>query len=79
MLKYVPGAVYCLFRGRLWLQSQYILAMSETQGGGLIREQFPSDTTPARVREPAPLWWKQNYRVADLLVNYICLIFIFYF
>ncbi len=53
--------------------------MSETQGGGLIREQFPSNTTPARVQEPAPLQWEQNYRMVDLLVNYICLIFNLYF
>ncbi len=44
-------------------QSQYISYMCERQGGGLIREQFPSNTTPAKVREPAPLLWKQNYRV----------------
>ncbi len=54
MLKYVLRAVYFLFLGRLWRQSQYISAMSETQGGGLIREQFPPNTTPARAREPAP-------------------------
>ncbi len=28
--------------------------MSEAQGGGLIRDQFPPNTTPARAREPAP-------------------------
>ncbi len=55
-------------------KSQYISSMSETQGGGLIREQFPSNTTPARAREPAPLWWKQNYRVDDLLVNYVLIV-----
>ncbi len=50
----------CLWVG--WWQSQYISAMSETQGGGLSREQFPPNTTPARAREPAPSRWKQNYR-----------------
>ncbi len=75
MLKYVLGAVYCLFLGRLWRQSQYISSMSETQGGGLIREQFPPNTTPARPRDPAPLRWK----VVDLLVNYVCLMFNLYF
>ncbi len=53
--------------------------MSETQGGVLIREQFPLNTTPARAREPAPLRWEQNYRVVDLLVNYIGLMFNLYF
>ncbi len=60
-------------------QSQYISYMCEKQGGGLIREQFPSNTTPAKVREPAPLLWKQNCRVVDLLVNYVCSIFNLYF
>ncbi len=49
--------------------------MSEAQGGGLIRDQFPLNTPPARAREPAPLLSKQNYRVVDLLVNYVCLMF----
>ncbi len=49
--------------------------MSEAQGGGLNREKFPPNTTPARAREPAPLRWKQNYSVVDLLLNYVCLIF----
>ncbi len=50
--------------------------MSETQGGGLIREQFPPNTTPARAREPALLLVETELqRVADLLENYICLIF----
>ncbi len=53
--------------------------LSETQGGGLIREQFPPNTTPARTREPASLRWKQNYRVIDLLVNYVFLMFNLYF
>ncbi len=79
MVKYVLRAVYCLFLGRLWRQSQYISSMSETQGGVLIREQFPLNTTPARAREPAPLRWEQNYRVVDLLVNYIGLMFNLYF
>ncbi len=53
--------------------------MSEAQGGGLIRDQFPSNTTPARAQEPAPLQSKQNYRVVHLLVNYIGLMFNLYF
>ncbi len=52
--------------------------MSEAQGGGLIRDQFPPNTTPAR-REPAPLRWKHNYRVVHLLMNYIGLMFNLYF
>ncbi len=40
---------------------------------------FPANTTPTRAREPSPLRWKQNYRVVDLLVNYICLLFNPYF
>ncbi len=49
MLKYVLRAFYCLFLGRLWRQLQYISSMmSETQGSGLIRDQFPPNTTPAR-------------------------------
>ncbi len=48
MLKNVLRAVYCLFLGRLWRQSQYISSMSEVQGGGLIRDQSPPNTTPAR-------------------------------
>ncbi len=47
--------------------------MSETQGGGLIREQFPPNTTPARARET------ELQRVVDLLVNYFCLMFRYYF
>ncbi len=50
MLKYVLRAVYCLILGRLWRKSQYISAMSETQGGGLIREKFQSNATPRRAR-----------------------------
>ncbi len=46
---------------------------------GLIREQFPPITTPARAREPVPLRWKHNYRLVDLLVNYVCLMFNLYF
>ncbi len=34
---------------------QYISAISETQGNGLLREQFQPNTSPARVQEPAPL------------------------
>ncbi len=48
MLTYVLRAVYCLFLGRLWRQSQYISSMSEAQGSGFIREQLPPNTTPAR-------------------------------
>ncbi len=79
MLKYALRVVYCLFLGRLWRQLQYISSMSEAQCCGLIREQYPPNTTPARAREPAPLRWKQNYRVVDLLVNYAGLIFKLYF
>ncbi len=68
MLKYVLRAVYGLILGRLWRQSQYISAMSETH----IREQFLPNTTSAQVWESAPLRWKRNYSVVDLLVNYIC-------
>ncbi len=57
------------------MQSQYISSMSEAQGGGLIRDQFPPNMTPVRAREPAPLRWKHNYRVVHLLVNNVCLIF----
>ncbi len=53
--------------------------MSEAQSGGLIRDQFPPNTTPARAREPELLRWKHNYRVVDLLVNYIGLMFNLYF
>ncbi len=70
MLKYVLRAVYGLFLGRLWWrQSQDISSMSETRGGGLIRDQFPPNTT--RAREPAPLRAKHNYRAVHLLVNYM--------
>ncbi len=55
MLKYVLRAVDYLFLGRIWRQSQYISSMSEAQGGGLIRDEFPPNTTPARAQEPA-LW-----------------------
>ncbi len=53
--------------------------MSEAQGGGLIRDQSPPNTTPVRAREPAPLRWKHNYRAVDLLMNYIGLMFNLYF
>ncbi len=79
MLKYVLRAVYCLFLGRLWRPSQFISSMSEAQGGGLIRDQSPPNTTPAQAREPEPLRSKQNYRVGHLLVNYIGLMFNLYF
>ncbi len=48
MFKHVLRAVDCLFLGRLRRQSQFISSMSEAQGGGLIRDQFPPNTTPAR-------------------------------
>ncbi len=79
MLKYVLRVVYCLLLSRLWRQSQYISTLSEAQGGGLIRDQFPPNMTPARAREPEPLRWKHSYRVVDLLVNYVCLMFNLYF
>ncbi len=53
--------------------------MSEAQGGGLIRDQSPPNTTPAQARESALLRWEQNYRAVDLLVNYISLMFNLYF
>ncbi len=53
MLKCVLRAVYCLFLGRLLRQSQYISSMSETQGSGLIREQFPSNNSSSGVRASA--------------------------
>ncbi len=57
MLKYLLRAVYCLFLGRLW-QSQYISAMSKTQGGGLIREQFP----PNRYSKESKEKWRKLSR-----------------
>ncbi len=45
--------------------------MSEAQGGGLIRDQFPAKHDSSSAWEPAPLRSKQNYRVVELLVNYI--------
>ncbi len=53
--------------------------MSEAQGGGLIRDQSPSNTTPAQARESALLRWTHDYRVVNLLVNYIGLMFNLYF
>ncbi len=52
--------------------------MSEAQGGGLIRDQFPPNTTPAR-RESQRRYGGNNYRVVHLLVNYIGLMFNLYF
>ncbi len=72
MLKYVLRAVYCLFLGRLWRQSQLISSMSEAQGGSLIREQFPPNTTPARVRTSAVTVETELQSVVDLFINYIC-------
>ncbi len=43
--------------------------MSEAQGGGLIRDQFPPNTTPAQARESAPLRWKTQLRMVHLLLN----------
>ncbi len=48
MLKHVLRAVDCLLLSRLWRQSQYISSTSEAQSGGLIRDQFPLNSTPAR-------------------------------
>ncbi len=49
--------------------------MSEAQSGGLIRDQFPPNTTPAR-RESQR---RYGYRAVHLLVNYIGLMFNLYF
>ncbi len=54
--------------------------MSETQGDGLIREQFPTNTTPAQgAKASAVTVETELQRVVDLLVNYLCLMFNFYF
>ncbi len=77
-VKICPQSCLLFIFGQVMKAIAELSSMSETQVGGLIREQFPPNTPPAgraRAREPAPLWWKQNYRVVDLLVNYICLIF----
>ncbi len=58
-------------------RSQYISAMSETQGGGLSLEQFPPNTTPARAREPAPLRGNGITETGQLHVDYFCLMFTF--
>ncbi len=58
---------------------QFISCMSETQGGGLIRDQFPTEHDSSSAWEPAPLRWKHSYRVVHLLVNYIGLMFNLYF
>ncbi len=50
-VKICPRSRLLFVLGRLWRKSQYISAMSETQGGGLIREKFPSNATPAQARE----------------------------
>ncbi len=78
MLKHVLRAVDCLLLSRLWRQSQFISTLSETQGGGLIRDQFPPNTTPAR-RESQRRYGGNSYRAVDLLVNYIGLMFNLYF
>ncbi len=73
MLKYVLRAVYCLFLGSLWRQLQYISAMSETQGGGLEHDSS-SGAKASTVTVETEL-----QRVVDLLMNYFCVIFNFYF
>ncbi len=51
--------------------------MSVMQGGGLIHEQFPSNTTPARgARTSVVMVDTELQRVDDLLVNYVRLIII---
>ncbi len=73
-VKICPQSCLLFIFGQVMKAIAELSSMSETQGGGLIREQFPPNTTPAgraRAREPAPLRWKLNYRVVDLLVNYI--------
>ncbi len=55
MLKYVLRAVYCLFLGRLWRQSEYISSMmSETQGSG---QGFALGSNPGSGRKCPRLRW----------------------
>ncbi len=70
MLKYVLRAVYFLFLGRLWRQSQYISAMSETQGGGRTRLQLG--------RESQRRYGGNGITESGQLhVDYFCLMFTF--
>ncbi len=52
--------------------------MSETQGGG-YPWAVPAEHDSSSDVRASMLRWKQNYRVVNLLVNYICLIFHLYF
>ncbi len=53
-------------------------AMSETQGGGLIREQFPTEhDSSSGARASAVTVETELQRVVDLLMNYFCLMFNF--
>ncbi len=51
--------------------------MSEAQG--VLSVIVPAEHDSSSAREPAPLRWKHSYRVVDLLVNYIGLMFNLYF
>ncbi len=53
--------------------------MSETQGGGLIREQFLPNATPAQRESSAVTVETEIQRVVNLLMNYVCLMFNLYF
>ncbi len=76
MLKYVLRAVYCLFLGRLWRQSQYISSMSEAQGGGHLPWAVPAEhDSSSGARASSVKVETELQRVVDLLMNYICLIF----
>ncbi len=78
MLKYFLRAVYCLFLGRLWMQSQYISAMSETQG--LSREQFPTEhDSSSGTRAMQRRYGGNRITETGQHVNYFCLMFHFYF
>ncbi len=80
MLKYVLRAVYFLFLGRLWRQSQYISAMSETQGRRSQPWAVPAEhDSSSGVRASAVTVETELQRVVDLLMNYFCLMFNFYF
>ncbi len=53
--------------------------MSEAQSGGLIRDQSPSNTTPARRESQRGTVEAQLQSGSTLLVNYIGLMFNLYF
>ncbi len=53
--------------------------MSEAQGGGLIRDQSPPNTTPARRESQRRYGGNRITERVDLLVNYIGLMFNLYF